>query len=202
MESTTISKAELKARTRTRLTEVALGLFEERGFDTTTAAQIAAAAGVIERTFFNHFPTKADVLFPRDESAMRMLYSEIVAQPSGTSDFEVLRECGIRWLLSAPRGDMALHRRIVKIRLRSYGSLSVVGRMVQLMAEFTSTMVAGVATRHGRQEPTLEERALGIAVAELLRIAWESWVAGNQADPFEEVADSYLSVIRREDAER
>ena len=38
-----------------RLQEAALDLYAERGFDQTTAAQIAARAGVTERTFFRHF---------------------------------------------------------------------------------------------------------------------------------------------------
>ena len=49
--------------TRHLLTEVALGLFERDGFDRTTTASIAAAAGVSEMTFFRHFGTKQGVLF-------------------------------------------------------------------------------------------------------------------------------------------
>ncbi|MDN5913626.1 MAG: TetR/AcrR family transcriptional regulator [Pseudonocardia sp.] len=50
--------------TRVRLTELALDLFARQGFEDTTAAEIAAAAGVTERTFFNHFTTKLDAIFP------------------------------------------------------------------------------------------------------------------------------------------
>ncbi len=49
-------------RTRTRLRDTALALFEARGYDATTAADIAAAAGVSEMTFFRHFPSKAALL--------------------------------------------------------------------------------------------------------------------------------------------
>ena len=48
---------------RNRLRHAALELFAENGFDQTTAAQIAARAGVTERTFFRHFPDKREVLF-------------------------------------------------------------------------------------------------------------------------------------------
>jgi AcrR family transcriptional regulator len=48
---------------RGRLQEAALGLYSERGFDGTTAAQIAERAGVTERTFFRHFADKREVLF-------------------------------------------------------------------------------------------------------------------------------------------
>jgi len=48
---------------RKRLQWAALELFRERGYEGTTAAEIAAKAGVTERTFFRHFPDKREVLF-------------------------------------------------------------------------------------------------------------------------------------------
>ena len=48
---------------RGRLQEAALALYSERGFDQTTAAQIADRAGLTERTFFRHFADKREVLF-------------------------------------------------------------------------------------------------------------------------------------------
>ena len=48
---------------RERLVHAALELFLERGFDTVTTAEIAARAGVTERTYFRHFPDKREVLF-------------------------------------------------------------------------------------------------------------------------------------------
>lgn len=54
-----MTKAE---RTRASLVRAALELFEERGYDSTTAAAIAERAGVTEMTFFRHFPSKDSVL--------------------------------------------------------------------------------------------------------------------------------------------
>ncbi|WP_425485526.1 TetR family transcriptional regulator [Arthrobacter wenxiniae] len=51
------------ATTKARLQEQAMALFRQRGFDGTTVAQIAAAAGVTQVTFFRHFPTKDAVVF-------------------------------------------------------------------------------------------------------------------------------------------
>src|ERR1700678_3863149 len=48
---------------RGRLQEAALALYSERGFDQTTAAQIAERAGLTERTLFRHFADKREVLF-------------------------------------------------------------------------------------------------------------------------------------------
>ena len=40
---------------RGRLEQAALELYGERGFDQTTVAEIAARAGLTERTFFRHW---------------------------------------------------------------------------------------------------------------------------------------------------
>ncbi|MET7680446.1 TetR family transcriptional regulator [Streptomyces sp. NPDC005423] len=48
---------------RGRLAQAALDLYEERGFEQTTAAQIAERAGLTERTFFRHYRDKREVLF-------------------------------------------------------------------------------------------------------------------------------------------
>lgn len=56
-----------RLRTRRALADSALRLFAERGYDATTIDDIAAAAGVTQRTFFHHFPTKAAAAFPDHE---------------------------------------------------------------------------------------------------------------------------------------
>ena len=64
---------------RGRLQEAALALYSERGFDQTTAAQIAARAGLTERTFFRHFADKREVLF----GGSALLQERIVAGVAG-----------------------------------------------------------------------------------------------------------------------
>ncbi|WP_454855214.1 TetR family transcriptional regulator [Promicromonospora soli] len=52
---------------RARITEVALDLFAEHGFDQVTVDQIAGAAGMSGRTFHRYFPAKEDVVVGEPE---------------------------------------------------------------------------------------------------------------------------------------
>lgn len=66
-------------RTRRRLLDAAILRFREQGYEATTAAEIAADAGVAERTFFRYFATKADVVvagWEGHQEAMRSVLAE------------------------------------------------------------------------------------------------------------------------------
>ena len=66
---------------RGRLQEAALALYSERGFDQTTAAEIAARAGVTERTFFRHFADKREVLFGGSAILKERILAGVVGAP-------------------------------------------------------------------------------------------------------------------------
>lgn len=61
-----------KALTRRNLARVALNLFSEKGFAETTVAEIAAAAQVSTKTFFNYFSSKEDVAFADFQQRMEL----------------------------------------------------------------------------------------------------------------------------------
>ena len=75
---------------RTRLQGAALELFRERGYDRTTAAEIAARAGETERTFFRYFPDKREVLFDGQVILRTALTGSIAQAPSGLGPLDVL----------------------------------------------------------------------------------------------------------------
>ncbi len=64
-----------------RLWDAALSLFEERGYDATTVADIAGRAGLTKRSFFRHFADKREVLFAGSENLERLIVSAIEATP-------------------------------------------------------------------------------------------------------------------------
>ncbi|MCP2168231.1 transcriptional regulator, TetR family [Goodfellowiella coeruleoviolacea] len=65
-------------------------LYQEQGFDRTTAAEIAARAGVNERTFFRHFPDKREVLFDGEAELRTALMRAVAEAPEGLAPFEAL----------------------------------------------------------------------------------------------------------------
>ena len=75
---------------RTRLHGAALELFRERGYDRTTAAEIAGRAGVTERTFFRYFPDKREVLFDGEALVREALTTSIADTPAGLGPLDTL----------------------------------------------------------------------------------------------------------------
>ena len=73
--------AQQGSEARLRLQQAALALFREHGFDRTTAAEIAARAGVTERTFFRHFTDKREVLFDGQAVLVDALTASIAGAP-------------------------------------------------------------------------------------------------------------------------
>jgi AcrR family transcriptional regulator len=73
-----------------RLQQAALELFSERGYDQTTAAEIAARAGVTERTFFRHFAVKREVLFDWSDRLREMLIEKILQTPDVVAPLQVV----------------------------------------------------------------------------------------------------------------
>ncbi|MGW4526874.1 TetR family transcriptional regulator [Amycolatopsis sp. NPDC004378] len=73
-----------------RLQRAALELFATRGFEQTTAAEIAQAVGLTERTFFRHFSDKREVLFHGQELLVKAFLAGVDAAPPEASPLEVV----------------------------------------------------------------------------------------------------------------
>ena len=78
------------ADARRRLQQAALELFEERGYDATTTAEIAGRAGVTERTFFRHFPDKREALFDGEDAFRNTLAQGVLNAPEHLAPMEAL----------------------------------------------------------------------------------------------------------------
>src|ERR1700758_1169087 len=75
---------------RGRLQEAALALFAERGFDQTTTAEIAARAGLTERTFFRDFADKREGLFGGAPAPQQLFVTRVAEAPAGATPLEAV----------------------------------------------------------------------------------------------------------------
>jgi len=80
-----------KLATRRSLRRIALDLVAQRGFVNVTVEDIAEAADVSPRTFFNYFPSKEAVLFGADPDRVMALRERIVHEAPGETALEALR---------------------------------------------------------------------------------------------------------------
>jgi AcrR family transcriptional regulator len=74
-----------KLEVRGRLLAAAQALFEEKGVQAATVAEICERADVAHKTFFNHFPAKQDLVRAMAEESIELLLGEIEAARRGGS---------------------------------------------------------------------------------------------------------------------
>jgi AcrR family transcriptional regulator len=96
-----------RRRTRQALISAAMRLFEEKGYDETTVAQIAAAAEVSTKTFFNYFASKDEVLFPYLSGRIDRAVSIIEQVLAGEDMADVLIRAMEQMLADAVRDELA-----------------------------------------------------------------------------------------------
>src|SRR4029078_9305709 len=84
-------RARKKRVAREAIAATARRLFAERGFDTVTVAEIAAAADVSEKTVFNHFATKEDLAFAGREEGLKRLVADLTERPPRSTVTHLLR---------------------------------------------------------------------------------------------------------------
>jgi len=85
-----------KQQTRKRITEVAVRLFAERGFDNVPVTEVARAADVSEATVFNYFPSKEDLVYQGMAAYENTLLDAVRDRPAGTSVLDAFRDVLLR----------------------------------------------------------------------------------------------------------
>ena len=75
---------------RGRLERAAMQLFQERGYVSTTVEDIAARAGLTERTFFRYFADKREVLFSGAKELEQGIVDRIEATPREVGPLETV----------------------------------------------------------------------------------------------------------------
>jgi len=162
------------SRTRTALLRAALELFDERGYDATTAAAIAGRAGVSEMTFFRHFASKDAVLVddPYDPLIADAIARQPVELPALAAAVAGVREA---WgAVPAPAGKE------VRDRLR------IVSRTPSLrgaLARNSGATADAIAAALGfRGVPQRDARIAAAATIGALNAALLEWADGDDPD--------------------
>jgi AcrR family transcriptional regulator len=91
-QATTGLRERKKQQTREALARAGIELFVERGYDATTLAEIAEAAGVSTRTIFAYFPSKEDILFASFQTMREALARALAERPGGKDALTTLRD--------------------------------------------------------------------------------------------------------------
>ncbi len=137
-----------KRATRDAIATTARRLFAERGFDAVTVAEVAAAADVSEKTVFNHFATKEDLVFAGGETRLAELQAAIAERPAGTSVLDVFRansEAMLDTIAAGAGDDRLVVPRIVR------DSPTLQKRLAAGWEHEAATLVAAVAAGHRRR---------------------------------------------------
>lgn len=163
-----------RERTRNELLERALNLFEVQGYEQTSAAEVAAAAGVSEMTFFRHFPSKDRVLL--DDPYDAELVAAVAVQPLGEAPLARTVN-GLRSAWAAvPEPAVAVVRRRARIVANTPALRSAVARNNQRTEDaITEQLVSDGCDR-------LEAHVVASAVLAALTSALLWWAAEDQAD--------------------
>ncbi|HUC04161.1 MAG TPA: TetR family transcriptional regulator [Acidimicrobiales bacterium] len=178
---------------RGRLQEAALGLFSERGFDHTTAAQIAARAGVTERTFFRHFADKREVLFGGAPILQERIVAGVCGAPPEAGPLEAVAR-GLQAaaaMIGESRRDLAAQRQALiaanpELRERERAKLAD-----------GAAAVGDVLRARGVTEP--QATLVAEAGMTVLRVALERWAdepdERELTDVMRECVDDFRAVV-------
>jgi AcrR family transcriptional regulator len=108
-----------KRETRETIVRAAWRLFTRRGFDAVTVADIARAANVSEKTVFNYFPAKEDLVFQAGMQRTAALVDAVRSRPPGASIVAPFRQWTMDYLDRIEHEPVAETTRIPRLVMRS-----------------------------------------------------------------------------------
>jgi AcrR family transcriptional regulator len=164
---------------RGRLEKAAMELFQERGYVQTTVEEIAARAGVTERTFFRYFADKREVLFSGAKELEKSIVDGIESAPRETGPFHAVVAA-----FEAAGAELQDRRDLRFVRAR-YALVTkhpeIQERELIKMASL-ATAVAKALHARGASEPAASLAAeAGISI---FKVGFERWVSEKKPRDF------------------
>jgi AcrR family transcriptional regulator len=181
-----------KPSARERLAEAAFALFDERGYDETTVDDITDRAGLGRTTFFRHYRSKDDVIFPDHDRMLEQITDRLRTSSHGTALVAVSDAVRLVLLHYIDEGDLARRRyaltsAVPALRDREIAS---VARYQRLFREFIAGWMADTT------EPApLRAELMAAAVVAAHNHVLRRWLRGESPDPVREVDDALRLAI-------
>lgn len=182
--------AQRREATHEALRRVALALFAGHGFANVTVSQLAVEAGVTERTFFRHFPTKEAVLFGDYETQLEWLAEALARRPASESLFDAV----LASVVSFPH-DLEVVRQAALLRAELIGGERAAGHLRVVQASFAAVLTEFVRSRHAEVGDLAAEVA-GATLAAALVVAVENWGRGGCAGNLGQIVADSVNLLR------
>ncbi len=181
-----------KQQTRDHLIDAAFSLFEERGFDHVSAAEIAEQANVSERTFYRYFPTKEDVIFPDGDEKMAHVDEMVANLPKTMSVVEGLR-AGIRAITVQTQESTELQLARARLVMSTPSLQSLIMRREQ---EWVESFADAIAARLDLdQEADIRPELTAAVIVAVFRVVMNRWIRSGGREPIEDMIDDALAYI-------
>lgn len=179
-----------KPGSKERLQVAALELFAARGFEQTTAAEIAGAVGLTERTFFRYFSDKREVLFEGQESFMQTFVDGVNETPPDAAPLDFVANALGRAAELFPnerRGQSRTRQSVID----SHPALQE--RETHKMSNLAAT-IAGALHDRGIREPAASLAAESCVT--VLTIAFAHWLRDGESRSMRDIFTEVLGELR------
>jgi AcrR family transcriptional regulator len=186
-----------KPSVRERLADAAFALFDERGYEQTTVDDITERAGLGCTTFFRHYRSKEDVIFPDHELMLKQIDERLRTSSHGTALVAVSDAVRLVLLRYIEEGDVArlryrLTSRVPALRDREIVS---VARYQRLFREFIAGWMADTVESDMSEPAPLRAELMAAAVVAAHNHVLRRWLRGESPDPVREVGEALNLVI-------
>jgi AcrR family transcriptional regulator len=184
-----------KPTARERLAEAAFALFDERGYEQTTVDDITERAGLGRTTFFRHYRSKDDVIFPDHDRMLADVAERLRTTSQDTALAAVSDAVRLVLLHYLAEGDLARRRYALTSRVPALRDreIATVARYQRLFREF---IVAGLTLTGTTGElAALRAELMAAAVVAAHNHILRRWLRGESADPVRELDDALRLVI-------
>lgn len=178
--------------THEALRHAALNSFAGKGFANVTVTELAAEAGVTERTFFRHFPTKEAVLFQDYENQLEWLAEALAQRPSSESLFDAVLAS-----VAAFPHDLEVVRQAATARAELISADRIAGHLRVVQSSFAVVLTEFVRNRRPDvPDIDLAAQVAGSTLAAALVVAVESWGRTGCTGGLGEIVAASLDLVR------